>query len=190
MRIIPLKIRRSLKKLSFKIIKNNIFYGKNVIIDPATIIDNRKNRVSLGDNVYLRSISKGYHAGMPFPTNILLDVKGAEVLIGDNSRINGAYIHAKKHISIGANCVIASGVNILDSNGHRLNSSDRTISKDIPEEIIIADNVWIGLNCIILKGTKIGKNSVVSAGSVVKGIFPADSIIQGNKAEVIQRKIK
>jgi acetyltransferase-like isoleucine patch superfamily enzyme len=82
--------------------------------------------------------------------------------------------------------VIASGVNIIDTNGHVLLSLDRTIGRDTPEEIIIEDNVWIGLNCTILKGTKIGKNSVVSTGSVVKGIFPANSLIHGNLATMVK----
>ena len=182
-----LKLSRILKRYILKLTRSNIIYGKNVIIDLKTVIINNGNILKLGTNVYLRSVSKGYQAGMPFPTSILLDVKGAEVKIGDNSRINGAYIHAQKSISIGRNCVIASGVNIIDTNGHVLLSLDRTIGRDTPEEIIIEDNVWIGLNCTILKGTNIGKNSVVAAGSVVKGIFPANSLIHGNLANVVKK---
>jgi acetyltransferase-like isoleucine patch superfamily enzyme len=181
-----LNLSRKIKKYALLFRRRNIIYGKNVIIDFKTVIINNGNILKLGSNVYLRSISKGYQAGMPFPTSILLDVKGAEVEIGDNSRINGVYIHAQKSISIGKNCVIASGVNIIDTNGHVLLSLDRTIGRDTPEEIIIEDNVWIGLNCTILKGTKIGKNSVVSTGSVVKGIFPANSLIHGNLATMVK----
>ena len=39
----------------------------------------------------------------------------------------------------------------------------------MPREIIIGENVWIGLNSIILKGATIGDNSIVAAGSVVGG---------------------
>src|SRR5690554_5217397 len=156
--------------------KRNVIFGSNTKIDWSTKIYNNSNQLVLGDNVYLRSIRKGYQAGMPFPTTILIDVKGASVKIGNNSRINGAYIHAQSSIKIGSNCVIASGTNIIDSNGHILKSVDRTKGGDIPEKIEIGNNVWIGLNAIILKNTRIGDNSVISAGSVVKGVFPPNSL--------------
>lgn len=164
----------------------NVLMGNGVIIDFKTRIINSGNKVSLGNNVILRSGSRNYHAGMPFGTTLLIDIAGAAISIGDNTRINGAYIHAQKGIAIGANCVIASGVNILDSNGHELISVNRTIGRDKAEEIIIEDNVWLGLNAIILKGTTIGKNSVVGAGSVVKGHFPPNSLIAGNPAIAVK----
>jgi acetyltransferase-like isoleucine patch superfamily enzyme len=177
---------RYFKKLQVRLFSKNISMGENVMIDLSTRIFNNANRLVLGDGVYLRSISRKYQAAMYFPTTILIDVKDAFVKIGNNSRINGTYIHAQKGITIGSSCVIASGVNILDSNGHQVYSHDRTSGRDTPEEIIIGNNVWIGLNSIILKGSSIGDNSVVSAGSVVKGHFPANVILQGNPAVVIK----
>lgn len=123
--------------------------------------------------------------GMPFPTTRLADGNSAEIEIGDNCRLNGVYIHAQKRIVIEKNCVIASGVNVIDSNGHEVNSYNRTIGRDIPADIIIGENVWIGLNVIILKNTIIGKNSVICAGSVVKGNYPETSILQGNPAKIV-----
>lgn len=171
-----------LQYLKFKY-PNMIFKGK-VTIDYQSSIIAYSNKLEIGDNVYIRSRSRGYHAAMPFYSSILIDVEKAFVKIGDNSRLNGVYIHSQVGISIGANCVIASGVNIIDSNGHIINSLDRTKERDVPKEIIIGDNVWIGLNSIILKGTIIGNNSVVAAGAVVKGIFPENAIISGNPATV------
>ena len=130
---------------------------------------------------------KGYHAGMPFFTTLLNDGLDSHISIGNNCRINGAYIHAKDFIEIGDNCVIASGVNIIDSNAHQVHSLDRTTSRDIPQGISIGNNVWIGLNAIILKGTVIGDNCVVAAGSVVKGIFESNTIIQGNPATTVRK---
>lgn len=42
----------------------------------------------------------------------------------------------------------------------------------IKEKISIGENVWIGANCVILKGVKIGHNAVVAAGSVVTKDVP------------------
>lgn len=164
----------------------NATFGLGFTLDMDTIIDVRKNTLSVGKNVYLRSNSTGYHAGMPFPTTILLDKVGSECVIGDNCRINGAYIHAQKKIVIGKNSVIAAGVNIIDSNGHILCSPNRTQGRDSPKAIVLGENVWVGLNVIILKDTVIGDNSVIAAGSVVKGKFPNNVLIQGNPAKIIR----
>ena len=49
----------------------------------------------------------------------------------------------------------------------------------------IGDNVFVGARAIILPGTKIGEDSVVSAGSVVRGHFDSRVIIAGNPARVV-----
>lgn len=181
--IAPLILKARLSTISLR--SPNAVFGKGVKIDKDTQINIRKNSLIVGDNVYLRSNSHNYHAGMPFPTTILIDKDGAQCIIGDNCRINGVYIHAQRKVMIGRNSVIAAGVNIVDSNGHIVKSYDRTKGRDKPEDIVIGENVWIGLNSIILKGTKIGDNSIVAAGSVVKGSFPKNVIIQGNPAKII-----
>jgi acetyltransferase-like isoleucine patch superfamily enzyme len=181
-----IRFGRLLKKISLKLFNQGVLVGENTVIDYRTVIINKQSVIKVGRNVYLRSNAKGYQAGMPFPTTLLADVKGALIEIGDNCRVNGAYIHAQKSIKIGSNCVIASGVNILDTNGHELYSNDRTINRDLPEGVIIGNNVWIGLNAVILKGTVIGDNAVVSAGSIVKGTFEPNSLIVGNPAKTVK----
>lgn len=167
--------------------KEGVEVGEGTIVDAATYVQVSKGAsLSVGANCTLRSSQRGYHAGMPFPTGILVDNCGASVCLGDNTRINGAYVHAQKRIVIGKNCVIAAGVNIIDTNGHEVLSANRTVGRDEAAEIVLGDNVWVGLNSIILKGTHIGENSVVTAGSVVKGDFPRNSLISGNLAERIR----
>jgi acetyltransferase-like isoleucine patch superfamily enzyme len=53
--------------------------------------------------------------------------------------------------------------------------------------VIIADNVWIGMNAVILKGVTIGENSVVAAGSVVTKSVPENSVVAGNPAVVVRK---
>lgn len=140
------------------------------------------SKITIGECCTIGVTRKGYHAGMPFFTTLMADGVNSEIVIGDNCRLNGVYVHAQKKVIVGKNCVMAAGVNIIDSNGHELYSLNRTKGRDEPKEIIIGNNVWIGLNSIILKGTRIGDNSVIAAGSVVKGDFPENSLIQGNPA--------
>ena len=50
----------------------------------------------------------------------------------------------------------------------------------------IADNVWIGMNAVILKGVAIGENAVVAAGSVVSKSVAANTVVAGNPAVVVK----
>ena len=59
-----------------------------------------------------------------------------------------------------------------------------------PKPIIIGDDVWIGTCSIVLPGVKIGKGSVVGAGSVVTKDVPDYCVVAGNPARIIkQRKV-
>lgn len=171
-----------------------IYYKDRIILEPGSRIDHRSQihifadgRVELGEGASLRSAPRGYHGGMPFPCTILVDQAKATVVVGSHSRLNGVYVHAQASIRIGKNCVIAAGVNIIDSNGHELLSPNRTTGRDRPEPIEIGQNVWIGINAIVLKGTRVGNNSVIGANSVVSGSFPENSLIVGNPARLVKQ---
>ena len=81
--------------------------------------------------------------------------------------------------------MVASDVTITDSDWHGI--YDRTDYVATPKEVIIEENVWIGEKSIILKGTKIGKNSIIGAGSVVSGEVPDNAIFAGNPAREIKK---
>ena len=149
-------------------LSSEVYYKSRII--------NHTGRVQVGKSCKIGTSPKNYHGGMPFPTTLLCDGDRSEILIGNNCRLNGVYVHAQKRIVIGDNCVMASGVNIIDSNGHETISFDRTKGRDFPKEIIIGNNVWIGMNVIVLKGSVIEDNSIISAGSVVRGHVSANTI--------------
>lgn len=62
--------------------------------------------------------------------------------------------------------------------------------KDNEYSVIIEDNVWIGANCIILSGARIGQGAVISAGSVVSSVIPPYCIAVGNPARVVVNRKK
>jgi acetyltransferase-like isoleucine patch superfamily enzyme len=55
------------------------------------------------------------------------------------------------------------------------------------EGVTIEENAWIGSNCVILPGVRIGKNSVIGAGSVVTKDIPPFSVAVGNPARAIKQ---
>lgn len=163
-----------------------ISIGENSIIHPSSYISATcRGGVEIGNNCGIGRRKNAHIIGHFFPTKIIAKGLNASVRIGNNTNLNGVYIASRKSIEIGSNCRIAAGVVILDYNGHIVKSSDRTCGQDNPKPIIIGNNVWIGTNSIILKGTSIGNNCVVSCGSVVKGHYEKNSIIQGNPGVVI-----
>ena len=97
----------------------------------------------------------------------------------------GTSIRSAKKIVIGNSTMIASDVTITDSDWHDI--YDRTDYVASPKEVIIQENVWIGEKSLILKGSKIGKNSIIGAGSVVSGEVPANVVFAGNPAKEIKK---
>ena len=75
----------------------------------------------------------------------------------------------------GANTYIAS------TDAH---TDDYRAGKDRP--VVIEDNVWLGLNVVVLKGVHIGENSVIGANSVVTKDIPANVIAAGNPCKIIR----
>lgn len=93
-------------------------------------------------------------------------------------------------ITLGDRLVVSMNVHFLThdySYTTALISIDEKPSTDIGvlREIIIGDNVFIGMNSILLPGTKIGNNVIIGAGSVVRGTIPDYSVIAGNPAVLI-----
>ena len=52
----------------------------------------------------------------------------------------------------------------------------------IVEDTVIGDNVWFGLNVIVLPGVTIGDGAIVQAGSVVTSDVPSLAIVGGHPA--------
>jgi acetyltransferase-like isoleucine patch superfamily enzyme len=92
---------------------------------------------------------------------------------------------------IGSKVLIAPEVAFLNSDDHRFDVVGKTIwdsGRGDQYKIIIEDDVWIGYGSIILSPMKIGRGSIVAAGSVVTEDVPNYSIIAGVPARVIKKR--
>jgi len=155
----------------------------------VNLIEKHGGQIEVHETTLLNSSQHGYHVGMPFETTLIADAPGALIRIGESCRIHGTYIHAWDQVLIGKKVLIAAGTNIVDSNGHSANARYarfRPHFRDSPKAITIGDFVWIGMNCIIMKGVEIGECAIVSAGSVVTESVPAFAIVAGNPAKVVR----
>jgi len=94
------------------------------------------------------------------------------------------YIQGRNGIKIGHNFRMGPGVGLISAN-HNIDDYDQW---DATPPIIIGNNVWIGMNSVILPGVKIGDNVVISANSVIKTDIPSNSIASGNPGQVIKEK--
>lgn len=172
------------------LLKRDIHLGRKVLFTGFPIIDVQNGgKIILGNKVKIDSRNKGYHLNMYSPVKLSSDRKGAIVEIMDETCIHGSCIHAHNYIKIGRRCLIAANCQIFDDSGHEVsfdNVETRRYTEGVPKTVIIEDYVWIGANCIIMPGTKIGTGTIISAGSVVHGDIPPMVVVAGNPARIIR----
>lgn len=148
------------------------------------------SKIVLGKKGVINSSSTSNMLGL-YQRTIIVARYGGKIEIGEGFGISGSTLYAFDSIKIGKNATIGANCKIIDNDFHPLDAEKRNLG--LNEEytkrkpVVIGDNCFIGMNSIILKGTKIGNNVVVGAGSVVSGTFPDNCIIAGNPAKVIKQ---
>jgi acetyltransferase-like isoleucine patch superfamily enzyme len=83
-------------------------------------------------------------------------------------------------VLISPNCAILTGTYVIDRPDVPLQEQGTT-----SKPVRIGHRVWVGSNSVVLGGSELGDNVIVSAGSVVSGTVPPNSIVLGNPAKVI-----
>lgn len=120
----------------------------------------------------------------------IIVAKGGDIHIGSGVCMSGCTLYAMSGIAIGKCTDIGAGCKIIDNDFHPLPYSQRHPEEQVDKvkklPIVIGEGCFIGVNSIILKGTTLGRNVVVGAGSVVCGTFPDNVIIAGNPAKIIK----
>lgn len=117
---------------------------------------------------------------------------GGSVVIGDNTHIQ-AGCHLKgflRDLRIGANVQLAPHCG-LSPYAHTISDVTRPILEQGIEskgDIVIEDDVWLGLSVNVLDGVTIGKGAVIGAGAVVTKSIPPYAIAAGVPARIIGRR--
>ena len=175
-------------------IPDNVTWGEGLYAETAQMFrfmrSKRQPAIELGKHVSL-------YAGVSFALG-----ENGTCKIGDFTLLNGALIMADERIEIGSHVLVSWNVGIADSDFHPIDAAQRRIDtlalapfyKDRPPRpvlktapVIIGDNVWIGMNAVILKGVIIGENSIVAAGAVVSKSVPPNVVVAGNPAVIVKQ---
>lgn len=172
----------------------NVHFGAGFYCESAQIFRNLKSRhpraVVIGDHV-------SCYAGCSFAVG-----ENGTCSVGDFTLMNAAFLMAEERIEIGSHCLFSWNVAIADADFHPLEAAQRRTDAEalapffpdrlqrptlVAAPVVISDNVWIGMNAVVLKGVTIGENSVVAAGAVVTKSVPANVVVAGNPAAIVKQ---
>lgn len=108
------------------------------------------------------------------------------VNVGENCRIFTKDFGSEPWlITIGNKVTITNGTRFINHDGSTWLIDDEKGRRQLFRRITIGNNVFIGMNVILMPGVKIGDNVVVAAGSVVTKSIPTNTIVGGNPAKFI-----
>lgn len=138
----------------------------------------------------------------------IFETNEGRVEIGDRVYIGASTIICKSNIQFGNDILVAWGVMFYDHDSHSIDHLERQadirqVLLDYNEfkgnflarknwsvvnssPIVVQDNVWIGMDSLILKGVTIGEGAIVAARSVVTKDVPPFTIVAGNPAKVVK----
>lgn len=144
------------------------------------------NRIKGVPNSVLRNSGYGFYCGRaPYFRS------GEDIKIGNNVFI-GIHVHIaspciiKDDVMIASYVALVGGDHRFDQPGILMNRSGRGNLK----QIIIEEEAWIGHGSILMAGVRIGRGSIIAAGSVVTKDIPACTIWGGNPARFIRNRFR
>lgn len=177
---------------NYKLLANNVEYGKRFISNGIPIIDvKRTGKLKFGTAVSLNNGRFYNRIGRQQPCYFIVG-PNAELNIGNNVGISSSAIVCMTKITIEDNVKIGGNTVIYDTDFHSLNpdirtnlDEDKSLVKTQP--VIIKKNAFIGAHSIILKGSIIGEKSIIGAGSVVTKEIPDNEIWAGNPVKFVKK---
>lgn len=182
--------------------KNNLIKNKSKfyklkfdVIGNGNVIELGRNAIIINCLIYIRGNSnKIYIQPNCHISNSVFWIEGedCEIMIKNKTSIGGAHFgvaEKNKKILIEKNCMLSDNIYITTTDAHSiLTLNDIRINHD--EDVLIKENVWIGKNVTILKGSKIKENSIIGACSLVRGDIEPNSIYAGVPVKKIKENIK
>jgi acetyltransferase-like isoleucine patch superfamily enzyme len=122
--------------------------------------------------------------------------KGCRLDIGKNAivNLNKVFINAnclfviKNGLDIGKSSIVSWNCQFIDEDFHNIMYENKTEKE---KKIVIGEHVWIGANCVIMKGVSIADGCVIAANSVVtRSVEEKNILLAGHPAKIIKREIE
>ena len=160
-------------------------FGEGSCIDfpPATLLNVRAIHIGSGTLVGRdATLSVGYGVG---DTHL----EGRGLYIGDRCVLGTrTTITAHERIDIGDAVFFGQGVFVTDAS-HGYQDPGLPIGKQLGahQPVSIGPGTWVGHGAVILPGAQIGRNVVVAAGAVVRGVVEDFAVVAGSPARVVRR---
>ena len=149
----------------------------------------------IGRNVTLRANTDqapGIELGERVSINdaVVINANRGQVILGDRSWLGPfCLVYGNGGVTIGRDVLVA-GHSSINTVSHRFDRCDIPVNDQpvVIDPVVIEDDVWIGLNAVILQGVTIGRGTIVGAGAVVNRSLPPWSIAVGVPAKVVGRR--
>lgn len=149
-------------------------------INPRTEIavggGGKKSKLTLKHSVFTRR-------------NVSFRVEGGELTIGTSFFNQGCAITCMDNIQIGDNCLFGPNVVVVDHDHEYRYTDERRGNHYRKAPISIGNNVWIGANVTILRGTQIEDGAVIGAGCVIRGKVEKNTVVV-NKQDIHIKNIQ
>lgn len=176
----------------FHFLLNGIPWGKGWRLYGAPVLQkHRGSKMQFGDRLSLRSTVRSNPLGANHPVILCTWQAGSLLQVGDDFAMTGGVLCASDSIIIGDRVTVGANSTIVDTDFHPLFPNHRLAKPQGADSsaVVIEDDVFVGMNCQILKGVMVGRGSVIGAGSVVAKDVPAGVIAVGNPVQVIRENI-
>ena len=171
----------NIKRKLLKKIQENVFLRGLLYFYRTYFGFSRKKFGYIGDNVTLN------------PPLTLLNTKNI-FLYGDNKLDNAVVLAAnakfimKKFSRSAQGLKVATGNHAMIIGRNYREITDAEKPKGYDKDVVVEENVWIGMNVVLLSGVVIGRGSTVAAGSVVTKSLPPYCVAGGVPAKPIKFK--
>jgi acetyltransferase-like isoleucine patch superfamily enzyme len=141
--------------------------GAKMAVFGAPVIQRvRGSEIVIGDGVELRSSLQSNPLAPNHPVILATRTSHATIRIGNDCGLTAATIVAAERVELGERVLVGANATIVDTDFHPLDPVARR-ERHAPGRhaaVRIEDDVFIGMNSIILKGTTLGAGCVVGAG--------------------------
>jgi acetyltransferase-like isoleucine patch superfamily enzyme len=164
--------------------------GSNTQIDIGQVEPSFLKRmlITAGNDCHI--VLKSFRALHP---TVVITMKNDSVLeFGEGQIFNGGSLFQMpepSRIIVGSDCAFADGI-VLTSDYHSIIDSISGRCINHAQDVVIGDRVWLCKDFTVLKGAKIGNDSVVATKSVVTSVtYENNVVLAGNPAKVVKRNI-